>query len=336
MGYSLEKLQEKTLEVALELKRVCDRHNLRYFLSCGSLLGAVRHRGFIPWDDDMDFYMPRSDYNRLIEIDRQANEAMNAAMRGGQRCESNLSHPESKPESNLAQTLQSSPAPHKIQPNDGFGEKYIFKHWDKTPNYIWNFAKLEDRTTTAIEATIAQNNVNYKSGVGVDIFVLDGLGDEERAARRHLKILSRCGTKRYEKYWRGSPRGALPLRILKQCVLSARHPLTNFDWYMDFYKQKSKRLCERFDFDKSAFVGSPFVFCVYPRSFHHYSDFCPSVELEFEGVKFRAPSNVDAYLTRLYGDYMTPPPPAERTGHEPYFVDLELPFEDYDAPYILG
>ena len=53
------------LDLILQLDRVCAKHNLRYYLIEGSLLGAVRHHGIIPWDDDMDVIMPRKDYETL-------------------------------------------------------------------------------------------------------------------------------------------------------------------------------------------------------------------------------------------------------------------------------
>lgn len=54
------------LEIMDEIDRICREKGLSYFLAYGSCLGAVRHGGFIPWDDDMDILMPRADYERLI------------------------------------------------------------------------------------------------------------------------------------------------------------------------------------------------------------------------------------------------------------------------------
>lgn len=64
----LKLLRDIQIEILDEIVRICKKHNLRYFLSGGTLLGAVRHGGFIPWDDDLDIGMPRKDYEKFIFI----------------------------------------------------------------------------------------------------------------------------------------------------------------------------------------------------------------------------------------------------------------------------
>ena len=63
----LKKLHEYQMKILDEIVSFCEKNNIRYFLTGGSALGAVRHKGFIPWDDDIDIAMMRKDYNYLIE-----------------------------------------------------------------------------------------------------------------------------------------------------------------------------------------------------------------------------------------------------------------------------
>ena len=65
-NYDIKTLQARLVPMLECIDKVCREHHLRYYLWAGTMLGAVRHKGFIPWDDDMDICMPRPDYDLLL------------------------------------------------------------------------------------------------------------------------------------------------------------------------------------------------------------------------------------------------------------------------------
>ncbi len=70
---NLKALQDVELGILKDFINICDTYNLKYVLAYGTCIGAIRHKGFIPWDDDIDVAMPRKDYEKLINI---ADEVM--------------------------------------------------------------------------------------------------------------------------------------------------------------------------------------------------------------------------------------------------------------------
>ena len=68
---ALEKVQSTLWEILLQVDSIFEKNNIRYFLSYGTLLGAVRHKGFIPWDDDLDICVFEEDYVKGIQLLRE-------------------------------------------------------------------------------------------------------------------------------------------------------------------------------------------------------------------------------------------------------------------------
>lgn len=66
ISLKIEEIQEVSLRILKRITSVCEEHGFRYTLAFGTLIGAIRHKGFIPWDDDVDILMPRPDYEKLI------------------------------------------------------------------------------------------------------------------------------------------------------------------------------------------------------------------------------------------------------------------------------
>ena len=70
----IKELREIQMGILDDVHRFCEEQGLRYSLSSGTLIGAVRHQGYIPWDDDIDIYMLRSDYERFLKSGTESQE----------------------------------------------------------------------------------------------------------------------------------------------------------------------------------------------------------------------------------------------------------------------
>ena len=79
-NYDIRPLQLRILKNLLAVDKL-QEHNLRYYIMAGTMLGAVRHKGFIPWDDDLDIGMPRADYDLLMaNAKRMVTETIRSCM----------------------------------------------------------------------------------------------------------------------------------------------------------------------------------------------------------------------------------------------------------------
>lgn len=250
-----------------------EEHDINWFIACGSAIGAIRHKGIIPWDDDIDIYMPRSDYNKLLSIREEMLK-------------------------------------------DGF--RFICL---KDEDYPYAFGKVMDINTTLWQ----ERRYPFNVGCYVDIFPLD---------------LTDIGMMSFGKKWRRF-RDQFSLYRAKIAKVSIRGIIDDIrDHRTDIVRVipakialmfKSRRrlqenlLAMEASWNKSD--GDRYVsfteagMYMFPKEW-----FSNYVVLPFEDIMVRVPESYDAYLTYMYGDYMTPPPVDKRTGDGPHgklYINLD-------------
>ena len=250
-------IQMNLFEILCFFADICERHKLRYGLCGGTLLGAVRHKGFIPWDDDTDVFMPRPDYMRL----------------------------------------------HKILSEKSLPKKYKFKS-NLLGNSIYPTAKIVDvRTYTQSEY------MELDSHLFLDIFPVDGLPEKQDDACDYLnkaKIVKKTLYLSLANIGKGK---SATKKIAKIPFVMCAKLIGNSYW-----SNKLDSMARKYDFNKCTNVGAVASSCGYCELFAK-KDFLSLSLYEFNGRNFYGPADADAYLSRLYGDYMKLPPVKDREYH---------------------
>lgn len=233
-GSALRRDQKELLRMLKKVDAICRENNIQWWLSSGTLLGAARHGGFIPWDDDIDIVMLRKDAKRLEKILLKLED-----------------------------------------------EEFVYHTMCSDVEYVNCFGKFRKRM-----GRISVNNRRYDyykwCGIGFDIFSIEKTSFFAAKAAstiygnlQHLTSYIRCGAIRK------------PLiRLIESLCLGVVFPVLRL-------------------------IG-----LINPKGEYHYAlgqgwskhtffmkDTFPLTTLEFEGEQMPAPNNVDAYLSRVYGDW---------------------------------
>ena len=267
--YDIREFQLRSLVLIDAIDQVCKEHHLNYYVIAGTLLGAKRHGGFIPWDDDMDIGLMRKDYDMLLE---HADEWL--------------------------------PEPF-----------FIVTH-ENTPHYPKYFAKLEDTSTTLVENFY----LGYAGGIYLDIFPLDDVPDNKWLRAIHYYKFNLLRKIQYfqfrDPYKHGhGPSSWLPLLARK---LFSREGIYN----------KLQQVLRQYNGHKN---------CHYVMTHDDKLKAYPTAclgqpkAIQFEGRTVMAPSDIDTFLTVMYGpDHMQLPPVERRTSHFHNYCDFNTPYRSVD------
>ena len=270
---TFREVQLKGYEILNQIVDLCERNHLTYYLNGGTLLGAIRHDGFIPWDNDIDIEMPVKDYRKFLTIAKKE----------------------------LSQTL--------------FLQTYY-----SDPGYNEMWAKVRANGTTSIP--LVWKNHTMHMGIGIDIFPIVGIYRNPFLRKLQIRLHGLCRTllaKEYLTAIHSSELANKKLQILYRIPRKTRVGLCRIlEWLTFRNPEKEESISVVFVEIKDAI---------------HREAYGNGRKKRFEDREFMIPEDYDYVLSQLFGDYMTPPPEAERNGHEGFFgeiiYDCERDYREY-------
>ena len=260
----MNELQSCQLNILKEFIRVCKENNLRYYLVGGTCLGAVRHKGFIPWDDDIDVAMPREDYDKFITLQKE------------------------------------------------FKDPYFIQTYKTDKNYIYNYAKVRDSSTTYVENFFACTQMNH--GVWIDVFPLDGMSYEVKPAITFAKQVKSTWHQAFLMYLPSLKRKLRFKTLWKDIPLNIVAYLFFFLNVGHYRNKLVDKKVTKIKYNDAVLVGNFF-------GTNAKKEAMPKEIFEegsigtFEGVEVVLPKDADKYLTLLFNNYMKLPPIEQQVGH---------------------
>lgn len=281
---SLDEIKKLQIDMLNMFDTFCTEHGLTYQLAYGTLLGAVRHKGFIPWDDDIDLSMPIEDYKRMCDIinDRHANGMFDDRYR--------------------------------------LADMYV----ESTVPYHQSFAKIYDTKTTAAVSGLRKDvPFEQAVFIDIfPIVGMPENNEEEHAlytALEHANTMLYWAVKdiKASDFNLLHPRRAV--RNLYEWLSSRKKP---YNAWLDEYGEILAKFPDCKEAKVAYDIKN--VFMEGEHCLMDNNPWAPSIRVEFEGLTYPGPKRYDEILSKLYGNYMQLPPEEQRKpSHDQDFFLLD-------------
>lgn len=236
---SRDEVKDVQLGILQKLKECSIKYNIKYYLHAGTALGAIRHKGYIPWDDDVDVFIPIDDYLKLIKILEE-------------------------------------------------DEQYkIISQFNTDCYFGWGFGYMVDCNTIC---DVNKFPIQVTTGQSIDLFPLYGIPDDEEEKSYYIKRAK---------------------ELENNCLIAVED------------NERIKAINElnefllKYKYDECKLIGNvlmPF----FVKDIFKKEMFGDGVEKQFENLQLMVPTEYDAYLKQMYGDYMQLPPEEKRVGEHFY------------------
>lgn len=259
-----DEIREVSLKIFKKVLQVCNYLDINVWIMYGTLIGAVRHKGFIPWDDDFDLIMKREDYDKFIEYCLQNREAL-------------------------------SP--------------YYMDHFTTNPSYPFYIARICDPGYI-----LKFDNMNYVSGVFIDLYPFDGMGNNldywrlSKNSNKYNKKVELIKALIWERNFKNPFVGtSLPKKVVRGLLGIYARTKPN-----DYWMYKLDKIARTFSWSDSIYVA-PVGWDDYVRGLKR-EWFEGTTWLKFENIEVPAPIKYKEILKEIYGNYMELPPKNKRVA----------------------
>lgn len=255
-----------------DIHRVCVKNNLKYYMIGGTALGAVRHKGFIPWDVDIDIAMPREDYEKFIEI---ANDELDSK--------------------------------HECQ-------TYMNQKYFSSPHIL-----IVLKNSSITFRTDLLNGDSVRSGIYVDILPLDQVPTDAKLRKKHARELRIISKIKYYKESRVFSTNGILTKICKKIIRFSLSCLS--DYKLNSIQQK---IAQKYNhLPNTGEICSTLSHYKYEKLCMPRSIWGTPKLYDFEGRQYYGQEDINAYLTKLFGDYMKLPSKEVQESCRQMIVDAQ-------------